>query len=91
MSAARRGDERRGSAAERGYGAAWQRLRLAVLKAEPLCRRCRERGVVRAATLVHHMDRIAEGNPALARVERLVPMCDECHAVEHAQAQHKTS
>ena len=35
-------DERRGTAAERGYDARWVKLRLLHLQGEPLCRRCHD-------------------------------------------------
>ena len=36
--------------------ARWRRCRSAVLAHEPLCRRCKERGRVTAATEVHHIE-----------------------------------
>ena len=76
-------DSQRGSARERGYGGAWQRLRAYVLRTEPLCRHCAAKGIVKPATMVHHMDPISEGNPNLPSVDRLIPLCDECHAKLH--------
>jgi 5-methylcytosine-specific restriction enzyme A len=35
--------------------AAWKRLRLAHLKANPLCVKCKANGRVEAATVVHHI------------------------------------
>jgi 5-methylcytosine-specific restriction protein A len=74
---------RRGSARERGYTRAWERLRAYVLRTEPLCRPCQERGIIRPATLVHHLDPISDGHPNLPSLDRLVPMCDECHGRAH--------
>ncbi|TGY87344.1 HNH endonuclease [Marinicauda algicola] len=34
--------------------AAWMKARLAQLARQPLCERCRRRGIVRAATVVNH-------------------------------------
>jgi 5-methylcytosine-specific restriction protein A len=45
--------EERPSAARRGYGRSWQRLRLLKLHADPLCQ---EPGCVEAATEVDHVD-----------------------------------
>ena len=47
-------DQRRGSSAARGYGGDWQRLRRMVLRREPLCWYCRQRGKLVAATTVDH-------------------------------------
>ena len=77
-------DERRGSARERGYTRAWERLRAYVLRTEPLCRPCNERGIICPATLVHHLDPISDGHPSLPSLDRLVPMCEECHGRVHS-------
>jgi len=84
-------EEQRGSARQRGYTRAWERLRAHVLRTEPLCRPCQAQGMVRPATLVHHLDPISEGNPNLPPLDRLVPMCDECHARVHSRRELLTS
>jgi 5-methylcytosine-specific restriction protein A len=83
---------KRGSPAERGYGRAWQKLRKAMLAQEPLCRACREQGVVTAATDLDHIVPKAEGgtdDPA-----NLQALCADCHkdktARESARAQGRT-
>ena len=48
-------DKRRGGGAARGYDAAWQRLRLAFLAVNPLCRMCQAKGQVTAASVVDHV------------------------------------
>ena len=48
-------DSQRGSAAERGYGGAWQKARLAWLKAHPLCEECLRQGRTTPATVVDHI------------------------------------
>ena len=56
-------DAARGSSAERGYDAAWRRLRNAFLEAHPLCmcEECREGALrVTAATVVDHVQPIEE-------------------------------
>ena len=57
-------------------GAAWQRLRASVLADEPLCRMCKARGIVEAATDVDHHD----GNPGNNERENLVPLCHADHS-----------
>jgi 5-methylcytosine-specific restriction protein A len=49
-------DEQRGTAAERGYDAEWQRLRREYLRQHPLCTQCGE-----IATHVHHIIRVRDG------------------------------
>jgi len=48
-------DRRRGSSAERGYGAKWRKAAKGFLDLNPLCRMCLERGVIRAASVVDHI------------------------------------
>lgn len=47
-----RSDKR--TSAERGYGAKWQRARLAFLDDNPMCERCEVKGVQTPATVVNH-------------------------------------
>lgn len=46
----------RGTNAERGYDAAWRRIRLLVLAAEPMCRHCKREGKRTVAVHVDHID-----------------------------------
>ncbi len=48
-------DARRGTSAERGYGARWQRVRDAYLKAHPLCVECEKLGRMVQAEEVDHI------------------------------------
>jgi 5-methylcytosine-specific restriction endonuclease McrA len=61
----------------RGYGAAWEKVRAAVLRDEPLCRPCRARGRVTAATAVDHIRPRARGGTDDR--ENLQPICAACH------------
>ena len=45
----------RQTAAQRGYGAAWQKARLTFLARSPLCVTCEAQGRVTAATVVDHV------------------------------------
>ena len=47
-------DAQRGTSTERGYGAAWRRIRAQVLSEEPLCRACAFEGFVTPAEEVDH-------------------------------------
>lgn len=57
-------------------GAAWRRLRAAVLADEPLCRMCWQMGRTTAATDVDHIN----NDPTDNRRESLQPLCRECHS-----------
>ena len=73
-------DRWRGSAASRGYDAAWQKLRLKVLDDEPLCRFCMKAARVEPATEVDHIVPIAlDWSRRLDRMN-LRPLCKPCHS-----------
>lgn len=74
----RQHDEQRGTAAQRGYGARWQRLRSMVLSASPLCAECAREGRVTPATDVHHLVKRRDGGPD--SFENLEPLCHACHS-----------
>jgi len=67
--------ERRLTTTERGYGSTWQRLRLLVLRGEPLCRHCGA-----AATDVDHIVPKRAGGPDT--MENLQPLCHSCHSIK---------
>lgn len=48
-------DARRGTSAQRGYGARWQRARIVYLRANPLCVEHQARGKLVDATVVDHI------------------------------------
>lgn len=53
--ARRQQDERRGSAASRGYGHRWRQARDAFLRKHPLCAECQREGRLTPATDVDHI------------------------------------
>jgi len=64
----------------RGYGADWQRVRRAVLDAEPLCRMCNAVGRVTAATEVDHIAGFGGlDDPRRLDATNLRPLCAPCH------------
>lgn len=66
-------DQARGSAAERGYDAAWRQRRSRFLRAHPSCAHCGER-----ATDVHHAVPLAQGGPD--DESNYLPLCHACHS-----------
>jgi 5-methylcytosine-specific restriction protein A len=78
-------DERRGSAASRGYDWRWQRLRLGVLSEEPLCRSCRAAGRVTAATEVDHIEPLERAPERRLERSNLQPLCHACHVAKTAE------
>ena len=80
VNAQQRHDEKRGTASQRGYGAAWRKLRLVILNAEPLCRHCLARGVPVPAVEVDHIVPLRDGGDN-AR-ENLQPLCAKHHDIK---------
>lgn len=72
-------DERRGTAASRGYGRRWRRESKAYLAEHPLCARHQRAGKVRAASLVDHV-RPHRGDMALFwDKDNWESLCKTCH------------
>jgi 5-methylcytosine-specific restriction protein A len=82
-------DERRGSAASRGYDWRWQRLRAVVLAEEPLCRACRAAGRVTAATEVDHIEPIERAPERRLERANLQALCHACHVRKTAEDERK--
>ena len=72
-------DERRGTAASRGYGARWRKAREAFLRQHPLCAECHASGRFAAATVVDHI-RPHKGDRRLFwDRSNWQALCRECH------------
>lgn len=72
-------DSRRGSAASRGYDAAWRRCRSAFLLKHPLCQFCETAGRVEEATVVDHIITIEDRPDLRLDWSNLRPLCKPCH------------
>jgi 5-methylcytosine-specific restriction enzyme A len=70
-------DRERGSAAARGYGGAWRKIRNAYLREHPLCAHCLEAGRTTAATEVDHVLPLRQGGTHSRA--NLQSMCHPCH------------
>lgn len=75
----------------------WRDLRIAKLRANPLCEMCQSNGVVRSAHCVHHTHPI-EDSTSMEEMRKwafmwtnLVSLCDECHARIHKEAKSHTN
>lgn len=72
--------KQRGSAAARGYGRKWQRLRDRFLAEHPFCVECMKKGILTMATDVDHI-RPHHGDPGLLYDEdNLQALCHACHS-----------
>lgn len=74
-------DAARGTSTERGYGSAWRRLRLRVLRRDcGLCQPCLRANRVTLAQQVDHIIPKAEGGSD--DMENLEAICAPCHNVK---------
>jgi 5-methylcytosine-specific restriction protein A len=78
----RQREQRRGSAYQRGYDAAWNRLRVFYLARHPLCQRCEAKGLVVTAREVHHRVPIAVDPSQRLVTSNLEALCKRCHTAE---------
>lgn len=80
----KRYDDRRGTAASRGYAGQWRKVRDIKLKRSPICERCRSQGRTVPATLVHHIVAIRKGG-SVYNLENLMSVCVKCHDEIHME------
>lgn len=70
----------------------WQRLRLYYLSEHPLCEDCLERGVIKDAVDVHHIESFVgkeQATPLYAfNYSNLRALCKECHQHTHNYKKH---
>ncbi|MCC7269314.1 MAG: HNH endonuclease [Rhodocyclaceae bacterium] len=78
------GDDRRGSASERGYGNAWAKLRSRIMQRDcGLCQPCLKAGRVTPARQVDHVISKAEGGTD--DEDNLQAICMACHKAKTAR------
>lgn len=83
---ARVADERRGTAAERGYDRTWQKFREAYIAEHPLCMDCLDRGIIEPTTDVHHIRKLRDGGERLDAANCRA-LCHRCHAIRTARGE----
>jgi 5-methylcytosine-specific restriction enzyme A len=74
--------EARASACKRGYGRAWQALRLSHLADHPLCVACSAKGLTTEATEVDHTTPHRGDRTLLMDPDNLTSMCKSCHSAK---------
>jgi 5-methylcytosine-specific restriction protein A len=86
-------DDRRGTAAERGYDSKWAKARLYYLRKHPLCVNCKLDRRIVAAQVVDHIEphklkdaidsgdeqRIAKASALFWNSSNWAPLCKPCH------------
>lgn len=77
-------EKARGNRHQRGYGADWDKIRIAALKRDAyLCQKCRAQGKYIKATTVDHIRAKAHGGTnALSNLQSL---CQACHGSKTAK------
>lgn len=78
-------EARRPSARQRGYDKDWERFRAWFLQRNPLCARCRERGRITTAEVVHHIQSIRERPDLRLDPENCMALCRDCHEKIHGR------
>ena len=76
-------DRRRGSPAKRGYGTAWRRLRLVILKRDPYCTIGTHCDGLAPSTEVDHITPKREGGSDAP--SNLAGVCARCHGAKTAR------
>lgn len=80
---------RRGTRQERGYGVAWQRLRVRYLSEHPLCVHCAAKGRMVAANEVDHLIDIAVRPDLRLDADNLQALCKRCHSRKTRREQNR--
>lgn len=77
--AQRRYDRTRGTTAERGYGARWQRAARRYLRQNPLCVQCQTRGRVKQSAEVDHKTPHENDQELFWDEDNWQALCKPCH------------
>jgi hypothetical protein len=62
--------------------AQWRGLRAQQLAFKPICQRCEARGVIRAATVAHHIKAHRGDEGLFFDANNLASSCAECHDID---------
>ena len=76
---------KRPSSAQRGYGHRWRKARLRFLRANPLCRLCKERGLIVPATEVDHITPKEPKDMGFWNISNWQALCEYCHKSKTAR------
>ncbi|MBS9781465.1 MAG: HNH endonuclease [Gammaproteobacteria bacterium] len=77
----------RQSANRRGYNSKWQKARKAYLASNPLCVFCKEKGIIKSATVIDHI--IPHKGDMLLFWDKSnwQPLCKRCHDSDKQRAE----
>ncbi len=71
-------DIQRASASSRGYDRNWRNARIAYLRKNPLCEKCKAEGVTKQALDIDHITPLSEGGKRLS-FDNMMALCRRCH------------
>jgi len=80
-------DQRRGSAASRGYDHAWRTFRLRVLRQNPVCTDCKAAGYIAWANELHHIVKVKDDPSRRLDASNVLPLCQSCHSKRTARGE----
>ena len=61
------------------HSVTWRKLRLSLLKHEPLCRVCKAKGIIKQATVADHLIPARITSLSFYDSSNLQPLCAKCH------------
>ncbi|WP_081301201.1 HNH endonuclease signature motif containing protein [Gilliamella apicola] len=78
----RQHDKARGTAAQRGYNHRWRIYRIEYLRHNPLCKMCKDKGLLVPATVIDHITPVENGqsDPLFWLADNHQPLCRDCHS-----------
>lgn len=80
-------DDRRGSAASRGYDSRWRKARRLFLQQHPLCVHCEAEGIIKPATVVDHIVPHRGDKALFWAVDNWQALCERHHNIKTAKGQ----
>jgi 5-methylcytosine-specific restriction protein A len=80
-------DQHRPNSYQRGYDKRWSAFRAAYLAEHPLCEDCLTRNRTRAATDLHHIEKLADNPSRKLDKSNVMPLCASCHARRTARGE----
>jgi 5-methylcytosine-specific restriction protein A len=72
---------------ERGYGWDWQKFQPRFLAENPLCQDCLDKGIVTAASEVHHVVKIKDRPDRKLDPDNCKALCKPCHLKRSAKGE----
>ena len=75
-------EQHRGTSAERGYDAAWRRVRDKRRLLNPFCQDCEERGRIECMEIVDHVIPVDVDPTLRLELDNTRSLCRSCHAIK---------